>query len=240
MHQQFWIRLLLALAVPIASQGMTFLALSFLGIAGEAYSNVLINLALLVACLVLIWGMNLSAEDIGLKIIRGQFLWHVVICLSLFIFYMLYCIFAVRISGLRPMTSQTVFGLLNYLIVAFAEEIYVRGICYNVVQKRYSDRNALIVSTLWFGLMHAGQGLGMLPRFFTGLLWGSVRYTTGMIFLLILPLHLAYNVMWLLFEGAWESPPVWAYFYPLFELLAALVIVGIRTRVRVPNKQPAA
>ena len=37
------------------------------------------------------------------------------------------------------------------------------------------------------------QGLGMLPKLFTGWLWGSVRYATGMIYLLIFPVHFAYN-----------------------------------------------
>ena len=239
MLNRFWFRLLLVIAVPPASQATAYLVLSSLGAAGEVYSNAIINAVLLIACLVLIWGMRLTAEDIGLKIIRGRFWWHVIIGLSLFIAYILYCIFAIGISRLRPITSQTVFGLLNYLIVAFAEEIHIRGICYGIVQKRYSDRTALIASTLLFGLLHFRQGAGMLSKFTTGLLWGAVRYTTGMIFLLIIPLHLTYNAIWLLFEGAWENPPMWAYSYPLFELLAALAIVGFRKRVRIQNKQLA-
>ena len=127
MLQRFWFRLLLVTIVPLASQAIVYLVLSLLGVAGEVYSNTIINLALLFACLALIWGMRLSAEDIGLKIIRSQFLWHVIIGLSLFIAYILYCVLAIRISRLRPISPQMVWGLSNYLIVAFAEEIYVRG-----------------------------------------------------------------------------------------------------------------
>ena len=50
---------------------------------------------------------------------------------------------------------------------------------------------------------------------------GPVRYSSGMIFLLIIPVHFAYNVVWLLFEGNWENPPLLAQFFPLF-LLGAL------------------
>ena len=65
----------------------------------------------------------------------------------------------------------------------------------------------------------------MIPKFFTGWLWGTVRYSSGMIFLLIIPVHFAYNVVWLLFEGNWENPPMWAQFFPLFELLLGIVIM---------------
>ncbi len=226
MNRPFGIRLLLILVVLIAAQGGTYLMLGLMGIAQQDYSNVLINTVFLVACVVLIRMLNLSTQDVGLKIIKDRLAWHVAICLVIFVSSMTFYVFAVRISGLRPVSSETGWGILNYLVVAFAEEIYFRGICYSVAQKRYSDRAALLISTLLFGLVHFGQGLGMLPKFFTGWLWGTVRYSTGMIFLLIFPLHFAYNTMWLLFEGNWESPPVWALFFPLFELLLGTVIVG--------------
>lgn len=60
-------------------------------------------------------------------------------------------------------------------------------------------------------------------------LWGSVRYSTGMIFLVIIPVHFAYNSIWLLFEGNWNNPPVWAiYALPALEFVFGLVIVILR------------
>jgi len=89
---------------------------------------------------------------------------------------------------------------------------------------------ALIVSSIIFGFFHASQGLkGIVSKTFTGWLWGSVRYSTGMIFLLIFPIHFIYNVIWLLFEGNWNNLPVWAiYALPAVELLIGLVIVLTR------------
>jgi membrane protease YdiL (CAAX protease family) len=222
----FRIRILLPLVTPLAFQGIAYLVLSLLRISGEEYSNVLINIALLVGGIVVIRVARLSAEDVGFRIIRGLFLYHVIICLSLFLLNTLFYVYVVRIASLRPVTSATVFGLLNYIVVSFAEELYYRGAFYGIIQKQYSGRAALIASTLLFGLVHFGQGMGMIPKFFTGFVWGTVRYTTGMIFLIIIPLHFTYNAVYLLFEGGWNEPRT--YFYPLFELLAGLVILSVR------------
>ena len=71
----------------------------------------------------------------------------------------------------------------------------------------------------------------MISRMFTGWLWGSVRYSTGMIFLLIIPVHFAYNSVWLLFKGNWINPPVWAInTLPAIEFIFGLVIVILRNR----------
>jgi membrane protease YdiL (CAAX protease family) len=227
MNRIFWRRFLLILVIFVAVQGGTYLLLRVLGIEGRDYSPVLINTVFLAVCVGLIRLLSLSAEDIGLKLLKDRLPWHIAICLVIFASYMAFYLFAVRISSLRPISSKTAWGMLNYLVVAFAEEIYFRGICYSVVQKRYSGRAALLVSTLLFGLVHVRQGLGMIPKFFTGWLWGTVRYSSGMIYLLIIPIHFAYNVVWLLYEGNWENPPLWAQFFPLYELLLGIVIMGV-------------
>ncbi len=229
MNRTFWLRLLLILTIFVVAQGGTALILSLTGIAGQDYSNALVNTVFLIACVGLVRILNLSAEDIGLKVLKDRLLWHVVICLAIFLFYMMFYVFAMRISSLRSISSKTIWGLLNYLVVVFAEEIYFRGICYSVVQNRYSGRMATLISALLFGLAHVRQGIGMIPKFFTGWLWGTVRYSSGMIFLLIIPIHFAYNAVWLLFEGNWENPPLWAQFFPLFELLLGIVIMGAYT-----------
>lgn len=225
--RQDWFRLAMVLVAPFAFQGLAHVILGLLSLAGKEPDKITPNIAALIACIVLVKALALSAEDIGLKKITGRFRWHAIICVLLFLFLMIFDLFVVRISGLRPGTSRAVFGLLNYLVVSFWEEVYFRGILYAVIQKRYSGRTALIASALLFGLLHLRQGMGMIPKLFTGFLWGAVRYATGMITFLI-PLHFVSNSTWLLFEGDWDHPRT--YFYPLFELLVGLVIVGLSTK----------
>jgi len=226
MNYRFWKRIFLVAAALVASQGGTYLVLSSFGIAEQAFSNLIINTVFLLTCVGCIRLFGLSREDVGLKILPRRLTSHVGLCFVIFTMYCLYYVFAVRISGLRPLTSTTMWGLLNYIVVAFAEEIYFRGLCYRIIEQRYSGRTAIFVSGLLFGLVHFRQGLGMLPKLFTGWLWGSVRYATGMIFLLIFPIHFAYNSAWLLFHGNWDSPTTLALLLPLVELLVAILIVA--------------
>ena len=114
--------------------------------------------------------------------------------------------------------------------VVIAEEAYFRGALYSFFERQFSVKSALIVSSILFGFFHTQQGLrGVISRTFTGWLWGSVCYSTGMIFLLIFPVHFAYNSIWLLFEGNWNNPPVWAiYAMPAIEFVLGLAIVILR------------
>jgi membrane protease YdiL (CAAX protease family) len=235
MNHHFLKRLTLLAAAWVASYGGTCLVLKSLGIAEQAFSKCIINMVFLLTCIGWIRLFGLSAEDVGLKIIRQRLVLHVGLSLAIFTIYCLYYLFVVRISGLRPFTSATLWGLLNYLVVAFAEEIYFRGLCYRIVEQRYSGRAAILISGLLFGLVHFRQGLGMLPKFFTGWLWGSIRYATGMIFLLIFPVHFAYNAVWLLFQGNWDNPTTSALFFPLVELLVATLIVACTKIARRPG-----
>jgi hypothetical protein len=45
---------------------------------------------------------------------------------------------------------------------------------------------------------------------------------------LLIPLHFVSNSVWWLFEGDWNHPRT--YFYPLFELLIGLALVGLSAR----------
>ena len=235
LNHSFWKRLVLLVAALVASQGGVCLVPSLFGIAEQAFSKVIINTVFLLTCVGCIRLFGLSAEDVGLKIIRPRLTLHVGLSLAIFTMYWLYYLFVVRISGLRPFTSATVWGLLNYLVVAFAGETYFRGLCYHIVEQRYSGRAAVLISGLLFGLTHFRQGLEMLPKFFTGWLWGSVRYATGMIFLLIFPIHFTLNAVWLLFQGNWNSPTTLALLLPLVELLVALLIVTCSEHARRPG-----
>lgn len=227
-----WFNLLLIVLIPIMGMalgaGVTFL----FGINQTDYSNLVVNLVFLAACITVIGIFKFSAEDLGLKVIQEHMEKHVALSLAIFGLYMLFYIFVIRISNLKPFSSSTSLGLLTYLIVVVAEELYFRGMLYGFFEKRFSAKTALIFSSLLFGIFHARQGLeGILSRTVTGWLWGSVRYSTRMIFLLIFPIHFVYNVIWLLFEGNWSNPPAWAiYGIPGIEFLLGLAIVIIHNR----------
>jgi len=47
-----------------------------------------------------------------------------------------------------------------------------------------------------------------------------------MIYLLIIPVHFAYNLVWLLFEGNWNNPSAWGiYALPVIEFMFGLLVV---------------
>lgn len=229
---KLWVKILLLLLLPVTGMALGVATTLLLKIDQTKYSDLVINLFFLAACLGLLPIFKLTRQELGLKIIKEQIIWHVTISLVIFVLYMLFYIFVIRISVLRPYSAEVAWGLLTYLIVVLAEEFYFRGILYGFIEKRFSARTALIVTSIVFGLFHARQGLtGILSRTFTGWLWGTVRYSSGMIFLLIFPIHFAFNSMWLLFEGNWNNPPAWAvYALPAVEFLLGLVIVTIKNR----------
>jgi len=228
-NHHFLKRLILLAVVWVAAYGGSYLVLKFLGIVEQDFSHLIINIVFLLTCIGCIHQFRLSSEDVGLNITRSRLTLHLGLCLAIFTMYWLYYLVVVKISSHRPFSTTTLWGLLNYLVVAIAEEIYYRGLFYHVVEERTSGKFAVLISGLLFGLVHFRQGLGMLPRFFTGWLWGSVRFTTGMVFMLI-PLHFNYNAVWLLFNGNWDSRSIFVILFPLVELLLAfLIIVFSRT-----------
>ncbi len=233
MKRPLWLDLLLIVLIPIMGMALGVGGTFLFGINQTDYrSNLVVNLFYLAACIGLIRAYKFSQEDLGLKVAQEQMRRHVIISLIIFGLYMLFYIFAIRISSLKPFSANTAWGLLTYLVVVFAEELYFRGMLYGFLKTRFSARTALIVTSILFGLLHARQGLtGILSRTITGWLWGSVRYSWGMIFLLIFPVHFAYNVVWLLFEGNWNSPPAWGiYGLPAIEILLGLAIVIFHDR----------
>lgn len=222
----------LLLLVPILGMVLGVAIMFLFNLNGSDYGNLIVNLFFLISVIVLIRLFKFSSEDLGVKVIQGQMQKHVVLSLGIFAFYMLVYVFIIRISTFRRFSSGTIWGLLTYLVVVFAEELYFRGALYSFFEKRFSAKTGLIVSSILFGLFHAQQGVrGMISRTFTGWLWGNIRYSTGMIFLLIIPVHFAYNSIWLLFEGNWNNPPVWAiYALPIIEFVLGMAIVIFRNR----------
>lgn len=227
-----WLEYLLIFLIPVVGMALGVATTFLLYIDQTDYSNLVVNLFFLIACIVLLRIFTFSSEDVGLKLIKSQIKQHILLALGIFTFYLLFYIFAIRISALKPFSMNTLWGLLTYLVVVVAEELYFRGILYGFFEKRFSSRTALIVTSLLFGVFHARQGLsGMLSRTTTGWLWGSLRYSTGMIFLLIFPIHFMYNASWLLFEGNWNNPPVWAiYALPTFEFILGIAIILIHNK----------
>jgi len=225
-----WFAILLTILIPVFGMATGVGVMLLLGLDRTNYGNLIVNLFFLVGVIVLVCVFRFSEEDLGLKIIKDQMHIHVILSLAIFTLYMLFYIFVFRISMIKPISSNTLWGLVTYLIVVIAEEVYFRGALYSFFERRFSAKTALIVSSILFGFFHAQQGLrGVVSRTFTGWLWGSVRYATGMIFLLIFPVHFAYNSIWLLFEGNWNNPPVWAiYALPAIEFVLGLAVVILR------------
>lgn len=229
--RRFSNELVIVIAAAVLAQGGALLVLYLLGTANQPFALLVINTVFLIASIICIRSFGMSSEDIGLKFLPGTFLRHVVFCLILLLLYLVYYIVGIRISGLRPVTSATVWTLLGYLVVAFAEEIYFRGILYRLFSNRYSGRVAVLGTALFFALFHLKQGPTALLRLTTGLLWGSVRYSTGTILLLAFPVHFAYNAVWLLFQGNWDNPPTWAFLMPIVELVLGLLILATHSPV---------
>jgi len=229
-----WLDYLLVFLLPILGMALGVGIMFLLNLNGTDYGNLIVNLFFLIGVIVLIRLFKYSSEDLGLKVIKEQTQKHVVLSLAIFAFYMLFYVFVIRISALKPFSSSTLWGLVTYLIVVLAEELYFRGALYSFFEKRFSAKTALIASSILFGLFHAQQGVrGMFSRMFTGWLWGSIRYSTGMIFLLIIPVHLAYNSVWLFFEGNWNNPPAWAvYALPAIEFLIGLVVFICKNHIK--------
>ena len=196
---------------------------------GQPTGDLLANVGFLLAVISHIPIFKFSAEEMGLKLKTSEMVFHIGATLTIFLGYVLFYIFVIRISSLKPIDSTVMLSLITYLLVVIAEEIYFRGQVYSFIEKRFSAPTALVVSSILFGLFHARQNLpGVFTKTITGVLWGSVRYTTGMIYLLIIPVHFAFNAAWLLFEGNWDALPGWAVFaVSIGELLLTMLILVI-------------
>jgi membrane protease YdiL (CAAX protease family) len=214
--------------------------LQLLGLSQAVYSNIVINVFLLTAVLGLIRLQKFSLAALGLKFLPDLFNRHLFLSLIILGLYLLFYVFVIRISSFNPLTPAVIWGLLTTIIAVLAEELYFRGVLYGFLERRFSARTALIFSSIVFGLFHAQQGVrGIVLRTFTGWLWGSLRYASGMIYLLIFPIHYAYNTIWLLFAGNWSDPPVWGIIaLPAIEFILGLVVVIMTDRDRNPVSLP--
>ncbi len=244
MKKQIWerpfpIQLLLIILLPIIGLALGVAVTIVLNMNQADYGNLVVNLFYLLACLGLTAIFRFSRQDLGLQVNNGQIGRHVGVSLIIFTLYLLFYLFVIRISALKPFSAMMGWGLVTNVVVVLAEELYFRGMLYSFIQKRFSARAALVVTAVLFGFFHAQQGLrGIINKTFTGWLWGSVRYSSGMTFLLIFPVHYAFNTIWLLFEGKWNNPPAWAfYLLAAGEFLLGLAIVLRQDRRAVIHEQ---
>lgn len=238
LHNLLWLIL-----IPVLGMAAGVGVATLLNLDQDTYGNLLINLAFLVAVLSLLPASKLDRAGLGLKVRRETLRQHLVLGFIIFALYMLFYLFVIRISAFKPFTPNLAWGLVATAVVVVAEELYFRGLLFGTLEQRFSGRTALLVTAVLFGLFHTRQGVsGMVARFFTGWLWGSVRYASGMIFLLIFPIHYAYNAVWLLFVGNWADPPAWASVaLPAAEFLLGLAIVLFHERrkdILAPAVQP--
>jgi membrane protease YdiL (CAAX protease family) len=219
------ISILFLLAIPIVGLALGVGLGFLLGLNGTDVENFIANTVFLLVVLIIIPIYRFSSDELGLKLNKSKLGFHIFSSLSIFTGYLLFYLFVIRLSGLKPINPSMIWGLVTYLVVVVAEELYFRGEVYGFIEKRYSSKWALAVSSVLFGVFHARQGLlGILAKTITGVLWGSVRYTTGMIYLLIIPVHFAFNATWLLFN--WNTPPDWAiYVVPAGELFLTVLIL---------------
>jgi hypothetical protein len=67
-----------------------------------------------------------STEELGLKLKISEMGFHIGATLTIFLGYMLFYIFVIRISSLKPIDSIVFLSLITYLLVVIAEEIYFR------------------------------------------------------------------------------------------------------------------
>jgi len=116
-----WFAILPTILIPVFGMGLGVGITFLLCLNQTDYESLIINLFFLIGVLVLIRFFKFSFEDLGLKVIKEQMQRHVVLSLVIFVFYMIFYIFVIHISTLKPFSSGTLWGLVIYLIVVFAE-----------------------------------------------------------------------------------------------------------------------
>lgn len=226
-NKRYWLNLILILIVPILALVLGIYLTITINFNPQAVGSLVANLIFLAATLTLIMLYKATDQDVGLKIIKNKIVWHILTALAVFALYLFFYIFAIRITGLQPFTSETAWGILAVFITVLTEELYFRGFLYRFLELRFPSWLVVILTALFFAIFNFRQGyIGMLYRSTAGFLWGTIRYSSEMIFLIIFPIHFFYNAMWFLFMGTfWSNPPIWAvYGQPVAEVLLGVAI----------------
>lgn len=91
-------------------------------------------------------------------------------------------------------------GLLLYIVVGFAEEIFFRGYCMNALQQMGMTRMTVIISALLFSMVHGtnihASVVGLANIFIVGLLFALMFVKTGNLWMPI-----GFHITWNYFQG---------------------------------------
>lgn len=145
-------------------------------------------------------------------------------------------------------------GLLSFILVGFAEEIFVRGYPFSVLQKQGGVVTALLLTSVVFSLMHVfnpGIGwFGFVNILLAGIWLGAARVVSGSLWLPV-GLHIGWNffmgpvfgfpVSGIVERSVWiirPSGPDWisgGFFGPEGGMLATLVLIAGTAVLFVPK-----
>jgi len=178
-------KIIISIILPAILSVIVLIILSFSGLDSN-YWGIFLNIAMLAGCFLVIRIYKLNRQDLGLKLQKERLAFHIFAVGLIFIGSFILNFVFIGVTSLKPITFDTYYYLVNYLIVAIMEELYSRGIVYHSLENK-SEVTALLGSSIVFGLFHIRQGIrGIISKVFIGFGWGSVRYTSSMIFLLFL------------------------------------------------------
>lgn len=135
-------------------------------------------------------------------------------------------------------------GALLALVVfaPFFEELICRGVIYGSMRTRYSEMAALLLSSLFFGVLHL-HPTGVINAFVMGLVLAFVYRVAGTLWASV-ALHALNNLLAYLLlvtgygeRSLWEltAPHRWLYFL-LYGLAAVATIVAVVQLRRMPEK----
>ncbi|RAL27072.1 CPBP family intramembrane glutamic endopeptidase [Thermoflavimicrobium daqui] len=148
------------------------------------------------------WPLGFKQEKKGRHFLGGALFG--IILMSL-VFSVIWLLGGIRINGL--IWDQSIFQELSYWLilfigVGFAEELFSRGYNYGLVQYLFSTKLAVIVSSVFFALMHSfnksvwTNPLPMVELILAGVLLALVREVTGGLWAPI-----GFHFTWNFFQG---------------------------------------
>lgn len=201
------LRLVFALLLPTVIMVVTALATYIVGLE-KRYWGLPIATSMLIGNFILIYALELNYDDLGLKIHRETMPLHI----FAFFLLLLYSIITFYITGIRTVqgiTNQGLYYFSFFTIAALSDELYFRGIIYNLLQV-YDDKTAFIGSSFIYGYWWIPVGelpltlaialtlpipipIGPLERILIGIAFCVIRYTSKMI-LLALVYHIVFYV----------------------------------------------
>lgn len=227
-------RLVFALLLPTIIMVFTGLLLLLVRL-NRDYWGLPIATSMLLGNFILIYILNLSYDELGLKYEKDHLPLHVIGFL-LILAYSFVTIYITGIKSFNSLTKEVWYTVLFFIIAAFSDEIYFRGIIYRLLEV-WDDKTAFIGSSFIYGLWTIPVGalpltlalltlplpfqLGPIERIVIGLALGVLRYTSKMI-LLIIPLHIIFYIQ----NDLIVNNNVPAYLI-IFSYMLLLVVIGL-------------